>query len=302
MTTASIPVELWAPLQPIPQLLQDLCAARLEPVLLPEPDPTSLVPLLVVYPDPLSWLTCLRPWDGSPPPSAAQLFPQLAHLEQLERSGRPWRLVNGSCVSASALVAWCVDPEAAAPPAACQPRFLPVPSLAGVLARELIGQHPGWLEAYRQLEHHPRAAALDGRPPDDHCLERLTQAWDGSAALETWQEQQQLQHDLSDLLEAGERLAALQSENDRLQSLREQLIEHEATVASLRQELQDCRTAADQQQQQLGRRCDDLSLSLSAADQDREALIQRLELLEGLVARAASASRRLQGLLPRLLA
>jgi hypothetical protein len=301
VTTASIPVELWAPLQPIPQLLQDLCAARLEPVLLPEPDAACLVPLLVVYPDPISLLACLSPWNGSPPPPAAQLFPQLAQLDQLERSARPWRLVNGSCISAPALVAWCVDPQGTASPAECQPRFLPVPPLAGVLARELISQHSGWLEAYRQLEHHPRAAALDGRPPDDHCLERLAEAWDGPAALRTWQEQQHLQQGLTDLLEAGDRLAALQLENDRLQSLREQLIQNDASEAALQEELQACRTASEQQQQQLGRRCDELSLSLAAADQDREALIQRLELLEGLVARAASASRRQQGLLPRLL-
>jgi hypothetical protein len=301
VTTASIPVELWAPFQPIPTLLHDLSAARLEPVLLPEPDRTGTLPLLVVYPHPAQLPACLDAWQGSGLPAAAQLYPQLALLADLERSGRPWRLVNGGCLSVPTLVAWCVEPHRNAPPTPWAPRFLPVEPLAALLARELIGEHPDWLEAYRQLEHHPRAAVLDGRPADDRCLESLAQAWDGPAALRTWQEQRRLQHYLTDLLEAGERLAALELENDQLQSLREQLIQREATLAQLQRERETERTTCDQLLQEQGRRCEELSCSLAAADQDREALIRRLELLEGLVARTATASRGMQELLPRLL-
>jgi len=298
---ALIPVELWAPLQPIPELLQELSAARLEPVLLAEPEPQGQAPLLVIYPDPAGLLACLPPWDGSAPPPPEQLFPQLARLEELERGGRPWRLVNGSCVSVPALVAWCVDPRLTAPPAECAPHFLPVEPISALLARELIAQQPDWLEAYHRLEHHPRSAALDGRPPDDRCLERLARSWDGPAALRCWQDQRRLQRELSDLLEARDRLSALQLENDRLQELREQLIQGEATLAQLREELETSRTTTAAAAEQQQRRCDDLSISLAAADQDREALVERLELLQGLVGRAASAGRRIQGLLPRLL-
>ncbi len=124
------------------------------------------LPLLLLYADPAAWIQAAEP--AKP---AAGIAALLAAQPERLAADQPCRLVNVSCISPPALVAWSLDP-ASAPPVGSSP-CIPEPApFDALLAIEWLQAHPEHLQAYQTLEAHPLAAGLDRRTPDLHCLER----------------------------------------------------------------------------------------------------------------------------------
>lgn len=302
LTTASIPVELWAPALQITDLMEGLTAARLDAVLVPEHQISSgTCPLLVVYPDPVALLDCLSLGQAGSTDLSEQAFPQWDALARLHGASRPWRLVNSGCHSVPALVGWCVDPHGTAARLESSPGFAPADPLAAWLAGDLLRQHPAWLQAYQQLERHPQAACLDGRPADDGCLQRLAEGGTWAGVLRAWRSRRQLEAELTDLSEAAESLEHLQLETAELRLLRDQWISRDCEREALLAELQGVRAVADQEQKALHQRCAELRDTVAASHRDLRVLVQRLDGLETLVRQAASASVTMQTLMSRML-
>ena len=203
-------------------------------------------------------------------------------LRGVQAAGIRCRLVNLSCLSLPALVAWCVDPTAPVP-VEIQPRFAGPDPFDALLTLEWLNEHPEHLEAYQALESHPLAAALDGRPPDLDCLERYRQAASLDALLAARQERALLEGELSELAE-------------QLQPLREQQLE----AVALREQM-DLLQARLFEADVLQERCSELQLSLQAQQLDLEQLARRLALLEELVGASSHASLRLQDRLAQAL-
>ena len=279
----AVRIQIWAPgleASPLAQgLALGLAQARLSP--LTPPDLASLqpdLPLLLVYTDPLAWLQVPAP--AAPAAGVTALITAMpAQLAAVSRC----RLVNLSCMLVPALVAWCVDPPSLPQPES-QPRFPAPDPFDALLAIEWLQAYPEQLQAYRALEAHPLAAALDQRPPDLNCLERYRQAASLEALLQARQEREALEADLQELAMGLEPLRDQQLE---ALALREQL-------ALLQARLQDADSLED--------RCSDLQLSLQAQQLDREQLGRRLALLERLVGAGSAASLRLQTRLAQTLA
>lgn len=228
------------------------------------------LPLLLVYDEPVS-LVDISTGD-------APLLLTRARLDSffgLLNAGLRCRLVNLSCMSVPGIISWCLN--------VADPRHLKNPLHFGtpdpfeaLLALEWLKEHPEFLQAYQELESHPLAAALDGRPPDLDCLERYRQAASLDALLAARQERMLLEDELSELAE-------------QLQPLREQ--QFEALV--LREQLALLQ-ARLREADALEERCSELQLSLQAQQLDLEQLVRRLALLEELVGAGSHASLRLQ--------
>ena len=236
------------------------------------------LPLLLVYADPLEAIQ-----DNRDAPSLTLAGVPLDRLLDLQAAGIRCRLVNASCVSLPALVAWCMDPVMPIPNPVL-PRFAAPDPFDALLTLGWLNEHPEHLEAYQALESHPLAAALDGRPPDLDCLARYQQAANLDALLAARQERAALE---ADLVELVQQLAPLQERQLEAMALHQQL---DLLQARLRQ--------ADALQE----RCSELQLSLQAQQLDLEQLARRLALLEQLVSAGSDASQRLQGRLAQALA
>ena len=272
-------IQIWAPGLDSSWLVDGLVQARLEAT--PVFDLTQVFPdaqLLIVYADPLGRLASTSPQSAGEHDGAL-----LAALPQLEHSASRCRLVNLSCVALPALVAWCVEAGAAPPPEAL-PRFAVPDPFEALLAMAWLHEHPEHLQAYKALEAHPLAAALDGRPPDFDCLGRYRQAASLDALFAARQERAALEADLAEL---AQQLQPLQEQQLEALALREQLALLQARL---------------QQADALQERCSELQLSLQAQQLDLEQLARRLALLEQLVSSGSEASLRLQGRLAQALA
>jgi len=275
----SVQIQIWAPGLDAAWLADGLVQAHLQVLSLAVPaEASSQLPLLLAYADPLDRLAALAHQSDGEHDSAL-----LAALPHFEHSACHCRLVNLSCVSLPALVAWCLH-AVAAPSAEAQLRFALPDPFEALLAMAWLQEHPGQLQAYQALESHPLAAALDGRPPDLDCLGRYQQAANLNALIAARQERAALEADLAEL---AEQLAPLQEHQLEAVALREQL-------ALLQGRLQ--------QADALQERCSELQLSLKAQQLDLELLGRRLALLERLVGVGSAASQRLQGRLAQALA
>jgi hypothetical protein len=235
------------------------------------------LPLLLVYAEPLEAL-CAN--DNFP--SSAVVGALLARIPDLQAAGVRYRLVNVSCVSVPGLVAWSVDSTSPIPDQAPARFVIPDPFDA-LLALEWLKEHPEYLQAYKALESHPLAAALDGRSPDLDCLARYRQAASLDALLAARQERAALEGELAEL---SEQLLPLRGQQLEALALREQL---------------DLLQARLQQADILQDRCSELQLSLQAQQFDLEQLARRLALLEALVGAGSQASLRLQDRLAQAL-
>ncbi|MFM7452680.1 MAG: hypothetical protein ACKO1V_01715, partial [Cyanobium sp.] len=208
-------IQIWAPGLDVARLADGLMQAHLHvlPLACPAEDSAQL-PLLIVYCEPLGRL-------AAPTPEAASVHDAalLAALPKLKGFGGRCRLVNLACVALPALVAWCVDVDAA-PPAEAQARFAVPDPFEALLAMAWLHEHPGQLQAYQTLESHPLAAALDGRPPDLECMGRYRQAANLDALLAVRQERVALEADLEEL---AKQLAPLQEQQLEALALREQV-------------------------------------------------------------------------------
>jgi len=274
-----VQVQLWAPQLDALVLLQGLEQAHLQVRFCSDPGSVALdSPLLLLYADPGAWMEAAEP--AEPAAGGAALF---AALPELVAAGQRCRLVNLSCLSLPALVAWCVD-LASPPPPESAPRFPEPEPFDALLAIEWLQLHPEQLQAYQALEAHPLAAALDQRPPDLNCLERYRQAARLEALLQDRQQRAALEADLREL---AAQLEPLQSQQLEALALREQLGLLQARL---------------QQADALQARCSDLQLSFQAQQQDLEQLARRLALLEQLVGAGSDASLRLQTRLAQTLA
>jgi len=276
---AVLRIQIWAPGLDVAWLVDGLEQTRLKPLLLVDPAKASPNhPLLIAYADPLGRLAALAPQDAAEHDAAIPVT-----LARLELSGCRCRLVNLSCVSLPALVAWCLE-AGVAQPAEAHARFAKPDPFEALLAIAWLEAQPEPLQAYQALESHPLAAALDGRPPDLDCLGRYQQAANLDALLAARQERAALEHDLAEL---AEQLAPLQEHQLEALALREQ-------VALLQARLQQADVLED--------RCSELQLSLQAQQLDLEQLARRLALLEQLVGAGCEASLRLQGRLAQAMA
>jgi hypothetical protein len=207
-----VQIQIWAPGLDVSWLMDGLVQAQLQVLPLADPaEASTQLPLLLAYTDPLGRLAS----QGAGEHDAVLL----AALPQLERSASSCRLVNLSCVSLPALVAWAVDPGAVVP-AEAAPRFAAPDPFEALLAMAWLQEHSEHLQAYQALEAHPLAAALDGRPPDLDCLERYQQAANLDALLAARQERAALEADLAEL---AQQLAPLQERQLEALALREQL-------------------------------------------------------------------------------
>ena len=272
----AVQIQIWAPGLDASWLMGGLVQAHLQVLSLADPaEARAQLPLLLAYADPLGRLAS----QGAGEHDGALL----AALPQLERAVSRCRLVNLSCVALPALVAWCVEAGAAPPPEAV-PRFAAPDPFEALLAIAWLQEHPELLLAYRALEAHPLAAALDGRPPDLNCLERYQQAANLDALLAARQERVALEADLAEL---AQHLQPLQQQQLEALALREQLALLQARLV---------------QADVLQERCSELQLSLQAQQLDLEQLARRLALLEQLVSSGSEASLRLQGRLAQALA
>ena len=269
-------IQIWAPGLDASWLTDGLVQAHLQVLPLAEPAAACAeLPLLLAYADPLGRLAS----QGAGEQDGALL----AALPQLEHSASRCCLVNLSCVSLPALVAWAVDPGAGVP-AEALPRFAAPDPFEALLAIAWLQEHPEQLQAYQALEAHPLAAALDGRPPDLDCLERYQRAANLDALLAARQEQADLEADLAEL---AQQLQPLQEQQLEALALREQLALMQGRL---------------QQADVLQERCSELQLCLQAQQLDLEQLARRLALLEQLVSAGSDASQRLQGRLAQALA
>ena len=194
MSDVALRIQIWAPGLTALSLLQGLGHAQLSSLELP--DPAGLqpdLPLLLLYADPVASIQAAEPSEP-----ARGLLGLRAALPELLAAGQPCRLVNLSCLSLPALVAWCIDP-ASLPPNGSPPRFPAPDPFDALLAIEWLHAHPEQLQAYQALEAHPLAAALDQRPPDLECLERYRHAASLEALLQARQERAALRAHCSDL-------------------------------------------------------------------------------------------------------
>ena len=266
----SVQIQIWAPGLDAGWLAEGLVQAHLQVLSLAvSADASSQLPLLLAYADPLGRLAALAHQSAGEHDSAL-----LAALPHFEHSACRCRLVNLSCVSLPALVAWCLH-AGAAPSAEAQLRFALPDPFEALLAMAWLQEHPGQLRAYQTLESHPLAAALDGRTPDLDCLGRYQHAANLDALLAARQQRAALEADLAEL---ATQLAPLQKQQLEGVALREQ-------VALLQGRLQ--------QADALQERCSELQLSLQAQQLDLEQLSRRLALLEQLVSAGSEASQRL---------
>jgi hypothetical protein len=266
-------IQIWSPGLDVSDMVLGMSQAQLSPLIRTDLDGlTSDWPLLLVYAEPVAWM--------EPAAGGSAL---LTALSELLAAGQRCRLVNLSCVSLPALVAWCVEP-ASPPPPESSPRFSQPEPFEALLAIELLHAYPEQLQAYQALEAHPLAAALDQRPPDLGCLERYRQA----ASLEA-------------LLQARQEWAALEADLRELATQLEPLHHQQLEALALREQL-GALQARLQEADALQARCSDLQLSFQAQQQDLEQLARRLALLEQLVGAGSDASLRLQTRLAQALA
>jgi len=228
------------------------------------------LPLLFTYSDPLEAIRANGHLSYS-----AVVGELLERLPDLQAAGILCRLVNVSCVSVPTLVTWCVDPTSPITEQ-IQPRFAAPDPFDALLALEWLKEHPGYLQAYQELESHPLAAALDQRLPDVDCLVRYQQAASLDTLLLARQERAALEGDLADLAE-------------QLKPLRDQQLE----ALALREHL-DLLQVRLHQADAMEARCSELQLSLQAQQLDLEQLARRLALFEELVGAGSHASLRLQ--------
>ncbi len=272
-------IQIWSPGLDAAAVVLGMTQAQLSPLLLSDLGGLQRDrPLLLLYADPWAWMEAAEPADP-----AAGCSALLAALHELLAAGQCCRLVNLSCLSLPALVAWCVDP-ASQPPSESTPCFPEPDPCEALLAIKWLEAHPEQLQAYQALEAHPLAAALDQRPPDLNCLERYRQAASLDGLLQARHERAALEADLHEL---AAQLEPQQSQQLEALALREQL-------GLLQARLQE----ADA----LQARCSDLQLSVQAQQQDLEQLARRLALLEQLVGASSDASLRLQTRLAQTLA
>jgi hypothetical protein len=208
-------IQIWSPGLEALSLVQGATQAKLTPQALA--DPAALTPdqpLLLAYADPLAWCG-----EGDPTAPAAGAGVLLSALPAIVATGMPCRLVNLSCLTLPALVAWCIDPTSPPPPVG-SPRFLEPEAFDALMAIEWLQVHPEQLQAYQALEAHPLAAALEQRPPDLNCLERYRQAARLEALLQARHERAALEADLAEL---AQQLQPLQQQQLEALALREQL-------------------------------------------------------------------------------
>lgn len=289
MPVDMMPVEIWAPGLNSEPLKAVLAAAQLTTCECATLEPGGAEgPLLLAYTDPVGLLpACGKdPWPESnalEPPYYQRL---LGAISWMEGGVRPWRLVNLSCICPPALVAWCVQPHIAPPcPAVAFPIAQPE-AFDALLAWRWLEAEPQLLERYLRVEHHPLAAALDHRVPDDACGARLQQASTTEALAQARSRVRVMLNELEQAEAQREELHRCELNN---QSLRDQLVS-----TKLEQELLTSRIQA----LEAGR--SDLQISLMLCQQDQEQLIRRASLLEQLVNDGAQATRSIQDALAKI--
>lgn len=264
-------IQVWSPgLEPSAVVL-GMIQAQLSPLVLSDLDRLQPdLPLLLLYADPWAWMHAAEP--AEPAGGAVAL---LGALSPLLAAGQCCRLVNSSCLSLPALVAWCVDPASPLPPESI-PRFPEPEAFEALLATQWLQAHPEQLQAYQALESHPLAAVLDQRSPDLNCLVRYRQAATLEALLQVRQDRSALEVDVRELVV---QLASLQNQQLEALGLRDQLGHLQARLLE-----------ADA----LQARCSNLQLGFLSQQNDLEYLARRMVLLEQLVGASSDASLRLQ--------
>lgn len=281
----SVPVQIWSPGVQAEPLCEALRAAHLTPEPLAGLEQRrGEVPLLVAYSEPVDLLDpegCADPWPDDP------YRPLLAALPALDAGSQPWRLVNLSCFCPAQLVGWSVEPEGALLSPEVSGAFRIPEPLDALLARQWLTAETGVLESYLTLESHPRAAALDRRPVDQDCLQRLEAASGPLALAGARRRWQALQADLVRTDELLREMQQLQCDN---QELRERALNLELEGNRLEVLVTELQT-----------RGADLELSLQLAQEDLAQLSRRIALLQELVAAGAEAARSVQGALARVL-